>query len=244
MSSATAPTTTTTTTTTSAVMIAQPRAVATNAPVPITGGGVYSLLSLLNLDTRCNDKRDGIYREEYDCSSFYICETAEAKHRVHKFTCPAGLIFSMTECTCDWPKTDHHCVTPLLSSFCRETGPDKAALITAAQAESTDGSSYNEADTLKSVFLLNQILASIPFTCKSKEVGLHRDALDCSKFFFCQRLSSYTDIVKHEFYCPNGLHFNTHTCQCDWSTNSHCVNNNLNGGYLITSVYCPGSQNL
>jgi hypothetical protein len=200
---------------------------------------ILSLMNLLSLDTRCNDKRDGIYREEYDCSSFYICETAESKHRIHKFTCPTGLVFSMTECTCDWPKGDTHCITPLLSSFCRETGPDQMQ-----KASSLSESTVSEAETLQSVYLLNQILASIPFSCKNKEIGLHRDALDCSKFYYCQRLSSYTDIVKHEFFCPDGLHFNTVTCQCDWSASSNCVNNNLNGGYLITSVYCPGSQNM
>lgn len=188
-------------------------------------------------DTRCDAKKDGIYRDEMECSSFYICETAENLHRVHKFTCPAGLVFSMLDCTCDWPKPELPCVTPLLDSFCKETGPSKEDTANAAAAK-------DEEQTKHSIFLLNQILASIPFSCHGKQIGLHRDALDCSKFYYCQALASKAEIQKNEFYCPNGLHFNTRICQCDWPANSGCTNNNLNGGVLISSVFCVGSNNL
>ena len=195
---------------------------------------INALAALLKIDTRCSSKRDGIYRDELDCSSFYICETAETMHRIHKFTCPAGLVFSMYDCTCDWPKPELPCISPLLSSFCKETGPDNLAKL--------GGGEDKEAQTLSSIYLLNQILASIPFSCKSKEIGLHRDALDCSKFYFCQRLGSNIELVKNDFYCPDGLYFNAITCQCDWPANTACVSNNLNGGMLISSAYCVGSK--
>lgn len=175
-------------------------------------------------DSRCNGKQNAIYREEYDCSAFYICEISTAgQTRIHTFKCPHGLVFNMDECTCDWPLPTRQCVIPLTNNFCKLTGPDESK---------RSSSSY---------MVYQRVEPPLPpmptwpsaFTCENREKGLYRDPYDCSKFYYCQILTTAGLTIKHDFSCPNGLHFNLYNCQCDWPFNSNC---NLNG----VSMLCSG----
>jgi hypothetical protein len=174
-----------------------------------------------------------LIRDEFDCTSFYICESQNSLSRVHKFTCPPGLFFSMMDCTCDWPKPELPCISPLINTFCKEIGNDSLS------TSSTSSEQQKIEQKVQSILLLNQILSKIPFSCTNREIGLHRDALDCSKFYYCQSLNS--EIVKHEFFCPSGLHFNINNCQCDWPAQSKCMSNNNNGNVLLTPIFCANS---
>jgi hypothetical protein len=152
-----------------------------------------------------------------DCSAFYICETIDSPTnvRLHKFTCPQGLLFSMDECTCSWP-TEHGPCVPLTNSFCRQTGPPP-------------GSKKNE----EIGYVPNLAPSYSTFSCYGKEKGLHRDPQDCNKFYYCQvyTASNTNDLVviKHDFSCPAGLHFNVYRCQCDWPAENSCqITSNTN----------------
>ena len=162
-------------------------------------------------NNKCQNKQSGIYREEMDCSAFYICEAIDSQTnaRLHKFTCPQGLLFSMDECTCSWPSDQGPCV-PLTNSFCRQTGPPP-------------GSQQNQEVGYEP---LPSPSYPTSFSCYGKEKGLHRDAQDCNKFYYCQiyTASNTNDLVviKHDFSCPAGLHFNVYRCQCDWPAENSC----------------------
>lgn len=50
---------------------------------------------------KCLNRKNGIYRDEFNCSTFFICEELpHGSSRMHKFTCPDGLIFNMEMCIC------------------------------------------------------------------------------------------------------------------------------------------------
>ena len=169
-----------------------------------------------NLDNKCLGKNNGIYRDEFSCSDFYVCET---NSRIHKFKCPNGLMFNMQDCTCDWPRADQPCVIPLLNSFCKETGPDERQ------------PDYNTPSTYQNPYVAPSTQAPIwqsPFSCQNKETGLHRDPFDCTRFYYCQLLTGTENglvVIKHDFNCPSGLHFNLNSCQCDWPTQNGCNTN-------------------
>ena len=50
---------------------------------------------------KCYNKKNGIYRDEFNCSAFYICEElSPGLSRMHKFNCPNGEEFNMQTCIC------------------------------------------------------------------------------------------------------------------------------------------------
>ena len=50
---------------------------------------------------KCLNQRNGIYRDQYNCSSFYICEEISPEfNQMRTFKCPEGLEFNMEMCTC------------------------------------------------------------------------------------------------------------------------------------------------
>lgn len=213
----------------------------------------YVTNSVLTRDdnSKCLNKRSGIYRDEMECSSFYVCETLDTPNNVryHKFTCPQGLMFSMDECTCDWPTEFRPCVVPLTNNFCKTTGPPPLSVNNKHQQGITYIPNINAIRTE----------TSSSFSCYGKEKGLHRkltfhssilytfthishflgDPYDCTKFYYCQIYASNVNtisnngdlvVIKHDFTCPAGLHFNMYRCQCDWPTENSCqtANNGLN----------------
>lgn len=182
------------------------------------------------MDNKCNNKPNGIYRDEFDCRAFYVCETASVSTgqasggtRTHKFSCPTGLTFSMTTCTCGWPGPDSPCVVPLHNSFCKETGAEKKWVEPVP------------AQTVQTPI----VWYSGEFNCQNKQDGLHIDPYDCTKFYYCQLLtagSSSGTVMRHEFKCPSGLHFSSTTCQCDWPKTNGCT------FYTGYSTFCAASS--
>ena len=60
-----------------------------------------SSIDSIRKENKCLNKRNGIYRDEFNCSLFYICEeTSSDLNQMHKFTCPEGLEFNMEMCIC------------------------------------------------------------------------------------------------------------------------------------------------
>lgn len=130
----------------------------------------------------------------------------------------------MQGCTCDWPSADRPCVVPLLQNFCKETGPDESNKQQIENYATT--SSYRVYQRVEPPLPPLPTWPSI-FTCENREKGLYRDPYDCSKFYYCQILTTAGLTIKHDFSCPSGLHFNIYNCQCDWPFNSNCNSNGV-----------------
>jgi len=50
--------------------------------------------------------------------------------------------------------------------------------------------------------------------CANKKFGIHRDEMNCSTFYICEKLSTGTELM-HKFTCPFGFEFDVLTCICD-----------------------------
>lgn len=168
----------------------------------------------------CDNKENGMYRNENDCNSYYVCTDKQ----IYKFACPSGTSFSMEHCTCDWPTSSSECVVPLLDNRCsktREIEEEKPAA--AKEAPVTDTEEPWSA-----------------FTCNNKEKGFYRDPVDCTKFYYCEVFNKPAPligqtVIKNDFYCPNSFHFDVFTCKCGAPTSNSCSK------YALTT-YCTHSS--
>lgn len=173
------------------------------------------------VEISCSDKDDGMYRNENDCNSYYVC----TKKQMYKFACPSGTSFSMEHCTCDWPTESTQCVVPLMDNKCSAGKAKEAETKTEVVPEQSD-----KPETWA------------PFSCSNKEKGFYRDPVDCSKFYYCEIFSKPAPltgqtIIKNDFYCPDNFHFDVFTCKCGQATANSCSN------YALTT-YCTHSQNI
>jgi hypothetical protein len=192
--------------------------------------------SLLD-NIKCIGKQNGIYRDELDCTLFYVCETAENNNqpRLHKFACPSGLVFNMQECTCDWPSMLRPCIVPLLNSFCKSS-PNIPVQRSEIQPTINDNHQFMASAAPK--------VQQIPFSCYGKQIGLHRDYYDCKKFYYCQitmpsMSNAYPIVMKHDFVCPSDLDFDITKCRCDWPSTKSCQSI----AYIGTDTFCTPSSN-
>lgn len=177
-------------------------------------------------ESKCASKQSGTYREENDCSSFYVCEYRDNGLQYHKFQCPPGLTFNMNECTCDWPnESQRPCIVPLYNTYCVKREQQQQQQKFASEAR-TDYQFKQQAVPIAPIIQ--------PFSCFGKQNGLHRDPYDCTKFYYCQ----ITDliVIKHDFNCPSGLTFNYRNCQCDWPQEHDSCNQILSTNSFNT--YC------
>lgn len=82
----------------------EPKAINHQSKFPVTSTSKKTTTTTTTLKftiNKCYNKRSGIYRDEFNCSSFYICEEyAPGTSRMHKFNCPSGLVFDMQTCIC------------------------------------------------------------------------------------------------------------------------------------------------
>lgn len=166
------------------------------------------------IETSCSGKKDGMYRNENDCSSYYTC-TSES---IYQFACPIGTHFNMDHCTCDWPSETTECITPLFNNQCKKSSHEP-------EVKSEKNSELvSKADS---------------FTCDGKEKGFYRDLIDCTKFYYCEvfdKPAPYNGqtIIKNDFFCPNSYHFDVFTCKCTVPTQKTCSR------YALTS-FCTHS---
>lgn len=175
---------------------------------------------------KCVGKINGIYREEDDCSSFFVCDN-KAQIKLHEFRCPEGLIFSMSDCTCDWPKLHQPCIIPLPNTLCKATDITSTTVENINITKTTTRInqlitkpivfSNIDLQKIKQTFTNNEI-----FTCLNKQQGTYPDPYDCTKFYYCQPVFNNIKMVTHQFKCPHGLEFNVNICRCDWPMNNNC----------------------
>ncbi|RNA25654.1 acidic mammalian chitinase isoform X2, partial [Brachionus plicatilis] len=178
---------------------------------------------------KCDGKANGIYREENDCSAFYVCEN-KAQQELHEFRCPDGLIFSMRDCTCDWPQIHSPCIIPLLETLCKATDIKEnnenevftKAIVSFNPTTTNPTTKLILLSTMVTQQFQQEFKKNEIFTCSNKQQGTYPDPYDCTKFYYCQPMSNIAKILAHEFKCPHGLHFNVNICRCDWPVNKNC----------------------
>lgn len=169
----------------------------------------------------CENKKDGMYRNENECTSYYVCTEGQ----LYKFACPSGTSFNMEHCTCDWPTDSTECVVPLLTNECVRNQQQSEILIKSETLPEANQEQSRE----------NEV-----FSCENKEKGFYRDPLDCTKFYYCEVFNKPAPlqgqtIIKNDFYCPNNFHFDVFTCKCGAATANSCSD------YALTT-FCTHSS--
>lgn len=173
------------------------------------------------IEISCADKIDGMYRNENDCNSYYVCTESQ----LYTFDCPAGTSFNMEHCTCDWPTESTECIIPLVKNECSINKKESGTKSESVPSES-------EVETSEEQWA--------PFSCNNKEKGFYRDPVDCTKFYYCEIFNKPAPlkgqtVIKNDFFCPNNFHFDVFSCKCGQPTSNSCSN------YALTT-YCTHSS--